>query len=99
MSEKLWLSVETVEDNGLLVWNKVYPEKKFVFTGPRGFYEWLCQQMGTNAKPDSHTYDGRVVTSGHELERLERIEKAAFKLLADYGCTQFTLGIEEALKR
>ncbi len=73
MTKKLFLGLQTVEDGGLLIHDKVYPEKQYVFTSPRGFYEWLCQQMGTNAKPDSHTYDGRVVTSGHKLEKLERL--------------------------
>ena len=76
MTKKLFLSVQTVEDGGLLIGDRVYPEKQYVFTNPRGFYDWLCQQMGTNAKPDSLTHDGRVVVDANKLERLERIEQA-----------------------
>lgn len=79
MSRKLMLTVDVVDNGGLLVCDSVDIGKGYVFTDPHGFYEWLCQQMGKNAKPDSHTYDGRVVTSGHKLERLERIEKAVLE--------------------
>lgn len=78
---KLILGVQTVEDDGLLVHDKVYPEKQYVFTSPRGFYEWLCQQMGVNAKPDSPTHCGRVVVDALKLERLERIAIRALPYL------------------
>lgn len=74
---RLNLSLTTVENGGLLVEERLSPCRQYVFTDPRGFYEWLCQQVGTNAKPDSHTYDGRVVVDANKLERLEVIEEAA----------------------
>lgn len=73
MTKKLFLSVQTVEDGGLLIGDRVYPEKQYVFTNPRGFYDWLCQQMGTHSKPDSLTHDGRVVVDANKLDLLESI--------------------------
>lgn len=96
---RLNLSLTTVENGGLLVEERLSPCRQYVFTSPRGFYEWLCQEMGTNAKPDSPTHDGRVVVDANKLERLEKIEAAAIRLIADYGTTHFTLFVKEALER
>lgn len=80
---KLILGLQTVEDDGLLVHDKGYPEKQYVFVDPRSFYAWLCKQMGTDAKPDSPTHCGRVVVDFLKLERLERIEEAAKLVYAE----------------
>lgn len=97
MTRKLMLTVDVVDNGGLLVCDSVDIGKRYVFTSPRGFYEWLCQQMGTNAKPDSNTYDGRVVTSGHKLERLERIEKAVLDYAKDSSIPNWR-AVQEALR-
>lgn len=77
MTRKLMYSIQTVEEGGLIVTDRVYPEKQYVFADPKSFYLWLCQQMGTNAKPDSPTTCGRVVVDALKLERLEVIQRAA----------------------
>ena len=74
---RLNLSLTTVENNGLLIEERLSPCRQYVFTDPRGFYEWLCQQMGVTSKPDSHTYDGHVVTSGHKLDFYAALRDAA----------------------
>jgi hypothetical protein len=96
MSKKLILSVQTVEDGGYLVNDRVYPEKQYVFTNVRGLYEWLCQQTGVNSKPDSYTTDGRVVVDANKLERLERIEDAARELCQHPYDTDLTIALGRA---
>lgn len=76
MTKKLMLHVDTVENHGLLVQDKLDIQKRYVFQNPYNFYAWLCEQMGVNAKPDSHTTDGRVVIDFKKLERLHEIQEA-----------------------
>ncbi len=98
MSKKLILSVQTVEDGGYLVNDRVYPEKQYVFTDVRGLYEWLCQQTGVNSKPDSYTTDGRVVIYANALDRLHRIENAALELCERPYDTKRTIALRRALE-
>lgn len=95
---KLMLGLQTVEDDGLLVHDKVYPEKQYVFTSPRGFYEWLCQQMGVNAKPDSPVDRERVVVDPLRLTRLDRVEAAAYRVVEANGSISSLRDLEDALR-
>lgn len=97
MKKHLMLNVDTVENNGLLVTDKVNPLKRYVFVDPHSFYKWLCSEMEVNAKSDSHTTDGRVVIDFKKLERLERIEREAKALCQRYAGGWFP-DLEEALK-
>lgn len=94
---KLILGLQTVEDDGLLVHDKVYPEKQYVFVDPRSFYEWLCKQMGVNAKPDSPVDRERVVDP-LRLTRLDRVEAAAYRVVEANGSISSLRDLEDALR-
>lgn len=72
-TSKLMLTIETVENGGLIVSDRIQPGCRHVFVNPRGFYEWLCQEMGVFAKQDSYTTCGRVVVDANKYERLLKI--------------------------
>lgn len=98
MKRHLMLNVDTVENNGLLVHDKVNPLKRYVFVDPHSFYKWLCSEMEVNSKSDSHTTDGRVVIDWKKLDRLYRIEEEAKVVMSVRGWASWFPALAEALK-
>lgn len=87
MRDRLYLTMRTTENDGIIAYEQLRPEKEYVFSDFRSFYRWACEKTGEGQKPDSYTEDGRIVVNANKYEAMRQIiaDLVAYDPRANYS--------------